>query len=136
MFTHGSCLLNAWLFMSCNFGIHEYRQSMTRLTEGTETLHGSGIDWSEGAVAMRSGEEHLKRRKARYLKRKEIGAVQSFIYKIMHGEPVVAFAKSMQSSHFLGGRLARRKNVIYFFQRKPLGPKVCSTILVSLAGER
>ena len=50
----------------------EYRQSMTRLTEGTETFAWArGIDWSEGAVAMRSGEEHLKRRKARYLKRKE-----------------------------------------------------------------
>ena len=40
---------------------------MTRLTEATETFAWArGIDWSEGAVAMRSGEEHLKRRKARY----------------------------------------------------------------------
>ena len=45
---------------------------MTRLTEATETFAWArGIDWSEGAVAMRSGEEHLKRRKARYLKRRE-----------------------------------------------------------------
>ena len=45
---------------------------MTRLTGATETFAWArDIDWSDGASAMRSGEEHFKRRKASYLKRKE-----------------------------------------------------------------
>ena len=112
---------------------------MTRLTEATETFAWArGIDWSEGAVAMRSGEEHLKRRKARYLKRREDERkcrVLSIKKKSNVRGAGSRFCQKYAKLSF-SGEMSKEKERDIFFQRKPLEPKVCSIILVSLAGER
>ena len=97
---------------------------MTRLTEGTETFAWArGIDWSEGAVAMRSGEEHLKRRKARYLKRREDGRrcrVLSIKKKNNARGAGSRFCQKYAGLSFSGGEMSKEKERDMFFSTKAI----------------
>ena len=97
---------------------------MTRLTEATETFAWArGIDWSEGAVAMRSGEEHLKRRKARYLKRREDERkcrVLSIKKKSNVRGAGSRFCQKYAKLSFSGGEMSKEKERDIFFSTKAI----------------
>jgi hypothetical protein len=97
---------------------------MTRLTEATETFTWArDIDWSEGASAMRSGEEHLKKQKALYLKRKEVerrtGIKSIKKSRTVHGAGS-RFCQKFSKLSFSGGKLSKTREEKIFFSTKVL----------------
>lgn len=111
-------------FYSTSLCYAKCKRSMTRLTEATEAFAWArGIDWSEGADAMRSGEDHLKRRKARYLKRKEEGnknRVLSIKKKSTVRGAGSRFCQKYAKLSFSGGKMTKEKERDMFFSTKAI----------------
>ena len=95
---------------------------MTRLTEATETFAWArDIDWSDGASAMRSGEEHFKRRKASYLKRKEEerkSGIKSIKKSPTSHGAGSRFCQKFAKLSFGGGKINKEKEEKIFFSTK------------------